>query len=302
MPNSHANDLLKPSDLQKIQDYEILAKTIVDGYFLGQHRSYAQGSGLEFIHYRNYIQGDDLKYVDWKAAARSDRLYTKIFEEETSMDCHLVLDLSASMDYISPTDKTTISKMQYAKMLSVALIWLVHKQGDRVGLTVANHQISQHFDPTSKVDQIQGMLATLPNVKASQSLNINQLQRFLSENLKNRGLFIFISDMLQDENEIIKLLTGFRSNNYDCVIIQIMHPDELNLPFEGSFQFIDSEASQSIITSPESIRADYVVSIQNYLDDIKNKCLRNEIDIIQTDSSKSLYDIIHNIAVRSKKR
>lgn len=302
MPNNNAKNLLNPIDLHKIQDYEILAKTIVDGYYLGQHRSYSQGSGLEFIHYRNYIQGDDLKYVDWKAAARSDKFYTKIFEEETTMDCHLVLDLSASMSYISPLDKTNLSKLHYAKMLSAALVWLISKQGDRVSFTAANNQIRNYFDPTSKIDQIQAILATLPNLEASNTLDIDKLQNFLSENLKNRGLFIFVSDMLQDENELINLLTGFKSNNFDCIIIQIMHPDELNLPFEGSFQFIDSEANQSIITSPESIRANYILSIQDYLNTIKDKCFAHEIEIIQTDTSKSLYDIINKIALRSRNK
>lgn len=296
------NDLLNPNDLQKIQDYEVLAKTIVDGYFFGQHKSYAQGGGLEFIHYRNYIQGDDLKYIDWKAAARSDKFYTKIFEEETTMDCHLVLDLSASMNYTSPTDKKTLNKLQYAKMISAALVWLINKQGDRISFTAANDKIHCHFDPTSKIDQVQGILATLPSLSANNTLNISKLQNFLSENLKNRGLFILISDMLQDENELINLLTGFKSNNHDCIIIQILHPDELHLPFEGSFQFIDSELNQSIVTSPESIRSEYINSIQSYLESVKNKCLANEIEIIQTDTSKSIYEIINKIAVRSKRR
>ena len=137
--------LLDPAILSKIDNYPLLARTVVEGFIAGLHGSLYHGFGSEFVHYRNYSPGDDLKYVDWKVYGRSDKYYVKVFQEETNTNCYIVLDSSASMGYSGADGRMT--KLQYGKIIAACLAYLINRQGDNVGFYGYSDQLKCCVQP-----------------------------------------------------------------------------------------------------------------------------------------------------------
>lgn len=304
MTENNLEILLKPATLAAIKDLEILAKTVINGYFTGLHRSTFKGSGIEFVQYRNYTQGDDFKYVDWKTTGKTDKFYIKVFEEETNMDCQIILDFSASMNYDNEDSKkkySAVSKIKYTQMAAACLAYLTHKQGDRLGLTVFTDKIETYLAPSKRKEHLNNVFSTLERTKSHGAGINDNITRFIGENLSNRGIVFFISDCLSGEDKIINLLSSLKYKNYDCVLIQLLHYDEVYFPFQNSHMFIDTETNSSITTNPETIKEEYQKEINAFSNKIKNDCLAKEIEYLQVTTENSLEKILISFLSNTRK-
>jgi uncharacterized protein (DUF58 family) len=279
-------DILSPSTLARIENYALLARVAVEGFISGMHRSLSHGTGSEFLQYRNYSFGDDLKYVDWKAFARLDRYLTKVFLEETNTACRIVLDASASLDYRG--DRASVTKWRYACMTAACIAYLASRQGDNVGLYIYNEGMTDVLEPSGTRGQLQRVFHSMARQKPTGGANHKRAWDYLTGSLRDRGIVVFLSDFLEAEETLPPLLNRMHYARHDCLAIQVLDPDEIDLPFDISTEFIDAEEGRRILTYPEKIRDDYERKMNEFLRTLSASIARTPVDFLRLQTSDSL--------------
>jgi uncharacterized protein (DUF58 family) len=270
MSASPLTDLLSPATLAGIDGYALLARLAVEGFVSGLHRSLYHGFGAEFYQYRNYVKGDDLKYVDWKMFARRNKFYTKVFQQETNMDCVILVDASASMSYRG--EGAPCSKLHYACMLAACLAYLANRQGDNVGFYAYNEQVVSAVPPGGRPGHLSRIFTELSRLEPAGEADHGHALSFVAETCRHRGLVIVLSDLLEATDTVIPLLKRFRFAHHDCILFQVLDPDEVQFPFNGTARFQDLETSAEITTVPQSVRTDYLKGMQDFLADLRQQC------------------------------
>lgn len=276
-PDYAASPILDPVTLSRIENLSMRARVAVDGFLSGLHRSRAHGFGSEFLQYRNYTPGEDLKFLDWKVLAKSERLYTKVFEEETNMTVYLLVDLSASMGYQGPG--VPMSKDTYAATLAACLAYLAYRQGDRVGLYLYSDQLRMVIEPGRRPDQLARIFRTLQSDKPQGSSGHGNAMRFLENHIKSRGLVVLISDMLEAEASLPPLLSRINTAHNDILALQVLDPTELTLPEDPALRFIDLESGADVVTSPEQISQAYQERFRQFQATLRNNLRSARIEL-----------------------
>jgi uncharacterized protein (DUF58 family) len=274
---AHAQHLhfIDPEQLARIADLSLLARTVVEGFLSGVHRSPHSGSSIEFAQYRPYTQDDDPRRIDWKLYARTDRLQIKQHKEETNMRCTLLLDCSASMDYGS----TAVSKFAYARMLTACLAMVLHKQRDAVGFIAYHREIATYLPPRNDPRHLQTVFVELDSLRPSGETNTPGALRRLAEFLKPRGMVVLVSDLLYPAEEAIDHLKSLRAMRHDVMVLQIADPAEQTFPFDHATTLVDSEDGSERFTIPDVARAEYLENRRRHFELIRRECLAAEIDI-----------------------
>ena len=246
---------LDPAVVARLGTLELKARTIVEGFLTGLHRSPFKGFSVEFAEYRQYIPGDDLSTIDWKVYARSDRYYVKKFEEETNLDCHLMLDVSGSMAYGSHHG---LSKFEYGACLAASLGYLMNRQRDAVGLTAFDEDVVAMLPASSRPGHLRSLLVSLERLRTARQTNVAKPMHQLADTLTKRGLVVLISDLLDDPAEIIRGLKHFQFRGIDVIVFQVLDPDEIDFPFDRATRFEDLETSEEIMAVPGAVRDHYI--------------------------------------------
>jgi uncharacterized protein (DUF58 family) len=249
--------LLDPAVIARLGTLELKAKTIVEGFLWGLHRSPFKGFSVEFAEYRQYIRGDDLSTIDWKVFARTDRYYVKKFEEETNLDCHLLIDVSGSMAYQSHG----ASKLEYAACLAASLGYLMNRQRDGVGLMAFDEQIVSAVPASTRPGHLRGLLVALSRLHPGSRTRVAKPLRQVAEALSKRGMVVVISDLLDDPESVIRGLKLFRHRGSDVLVFQVLDPDEIDFPFARATRFEDLETAEEVTAIPEVVRAHYQKAI-----------------------------------------
>jgi uncharacterized protein (DUF58 family) len=258
---------LDPAVVARLGTLELKARTIVEGFLSGLHRSPFKGFSVEFAEYRQYMPGDDLSTIDWKVYARSDRHYVKKFEEETNLDCHVMIDVSGSMAYGS----RTITKHEYAQCLAASLGYLMTRQRDAVGLTAFDEQIVSMLPASSRPGHLRAFLLTLDRLRLGKETNVAKPLHQLADSLTKRGMVVLISDLLDDPERVIRGLKHFQFRGTDVIVFQILDPDEIDFPFERATRFEDLETSEEIMAVPVVVRQHYLKAIRGLIDRYKRE-------------------------------
>ena len=245
---------LDPAVVARLGTLELKARTIVEGFLSGLHRSPFKGFSVEFAEYRQYIPGDDLSTIDWKVFARSDRYYVKKFEEETNLDAHLMLDVSGSMGYGS----TAMTKFEYGACLAASLAYLMNRQRDAVGLTAFDDKIVAMLPTGSRSGHLRNILLTLDRLTLGRETNVSKPLQQIVDSLSKRGLVVLISDLFDDADAVIRGLKHFQHRGNDVIVFQVLDPDEIDFPFERPTKFEDLETSEEILAVPGAVRDHYV--------------------------------------------
>jgi uncharacterized protein (DUF58 family) len=261
-------DLLDPANLTRIENYALMAKAAVEGFLSGMHRSVFHGFGTEFLQYRNYVPGEDLKYLDWKVYAKRDELVTKVFQEETSMNCYFVVDASASHNYQG--DRAACTKLRYACMIAASLAYLATRQGDNISLFAYQDTIVEALEPGHRNGQLHRFLQALTRLKPEGQANHERLLKSITHHMRNRGLVVYLSDMLEAEETLPRLLQNLRFQHCDCLALQILDPDERDLPHSYPVRYIDSESNKEVTSFADSVRDGYRESMDKFMEDLKS--------------------------------
>ena len=272
------------SIINKISNLSLKAKLVVEGFIIGLHKSPYHGFSVEFSEHKPYGYGDETKYIDWKLWAKTDKLFIKQFEEETNLKCYIIFDKSSSMSYSSQG----ITKFEYSKNLAASLSYLMIKQQDGVGLSMFDEEIKISIPPKSKKSQLNLLLTTLHNSKSSGNTKISKTLHLLAESIKKKGLIILISDLLDDQDDVLNGLKHFRYNGHEVIIFHILDKKEENLDFGNSIKFIDLETDESIVTDPDHIKFDYKNAVKSFFYNYKKECEKNKIDYVKINTSDPL--------------
>ncbi len=248
------------------------------------HKSPYHGFSVEFSEHRPYGYGDEIKYIDWKLWGKTDRFYIKQFEEETNLKCHLILDKSSSMNFGSKG----MTKFEYSKSLSAAFAYLMIKQQDAIGLTTFDSKINISISPKSKKGHLNLLLKTLHNSNPGGETKTSILLHALAESISKRGLVILISDLLDNQEEIIKALRHFKYKGHEVLIFHIIDPKEKDLSYTQNIKFTDLENGENIITDARLIRKQYNKAFDNFCEYYANGCAKNKVDYVQISTEDSL--------------
>lgn len=275
--------ILTPDELDHFKNLLVFAKAMVEGYFSGKHRSPYRGSSAEFADYKEYVAGDDIGQMDWRVYGRSRRLYIRQFEEETDMTIYLLVDTSASMRYAGHTRQP---KFFIAAKIAAALSYLMMHQGDKVSLALFAEKMDQFIAPAGTRRQLHRIVSELEKVEPAQKTGIAQAISESGAVFKKRGKLIVLSDFLTDTNELFDALGQFLHRKFDVLLLQVLDPDELNLPPVSVAKFQDMETGEEVQVEPEEIRKAYRKNMEHFLDGIACEADRRQIGYSLVDSSK----------------
>ncbi len=273
-----------PVVLSSLGDLEISSRLVVEGFISGLHKSPYHGFNVEFAEHRQYLPGDDLRHIDWKAAAKSDKLHLKQFEEETNLKAYFVLDTSASMQF----PERGVTKLEYAKILIASLSFLLLRQRDATGFFGVSEQIVEHVPPRGHLGHLQAILDALTRLDGHSQTRIAENLTSVAERVSRRGLIVIVSDLLQDADLVLEGLRLLRHRKHDVLVFQILTPEELEFPFQGYVRFEDMETHGQILTDPQALRRDYVSKMTGLLDYYRNGCLQEHVDYVLLRTSDPL--------------
>lgn len=280
---------LNPEILARIGNLELIAKFVVEGFISGLHKSPYHGFSVEFSQYRQYMPGDDTKHIDWKAYARTNRYYIKQFEEETNLNCYLLLDTSQSMVHPMPEDLTVdetsdspaekLTKLRYSSFLIASLAYFMAKQRDAVGFAYFDDTLHQYFPGRSSASHLHSILLTLETLQTAKRTRMGAPLHQVAERLTKRGLVIFISD-LYDENqeEVIAGLEHLRYEGHEVIVFHVLAQQEVDFAFDRLIRFVDSESDAEIITTPQAIRESYLNHFDEFINAYRVALRQADID------------------------
>ncbi|MCY4601367.1 MAG: DUF58 domain-containing protein [Acidobacteria bacterium] len=275
---------LDPAVIARIGSMELRARAVVEGFLSGLHRSPAQGFSVEFSEYRQYMPGDDTSLIDWKLYARSDRHYVKKFEEETNLECHLLLDVSGSMGYGS----VGVTKQEYGAYLAASIAYLMNRQHDAVGLLAFADRIVQHLPASARPGHLRRLLLALDALRAERGSDLSKPLDRLAEALSRRGMAVLISDLLDDPAEVVRGLRHLRFRGVDVIVFHLLDPAELTFPFEHAARFRDLETGAELTAVPSAVRARYIEEVQAFIALYRRELQLAGIDYCLVDTSQAL--------------
>ncbi len=276
---------LDPRTLSRLQGLELRARSIVEGYVSGVHRSPYHGFSIEFAEHREYSPGDDLRYVDWKVFGKTDKFYLKQYEEETNLVSYLLLDTSESMRYQSAD--APMSKLAYAQCVAASLAYLILQQQDSVGLVTFDAEIRALVRPGSNPSHLRQLLHVMERAEAVRKTNTGPIFHDLAERLKRRGLVVILSDLFDNPETMLAGLKHFRHRRHEVVVFHVLDPAELDFPFRQTTLFRGLEGLPDVLTDPQSLRRAYLEEFGKFQQIVRKGCRAQHVDyvLLRTDQS-----------------
>lgn len=266
----------------------LLARQIVEGYRVGEHRSPFHGFAIEFAQHREYGIGDDLKHLDWKLLGKTDRYYIKQYEQDTNFIAHLLLDGSESMAYGS----TDLTKLAYGKILAACLAHIILQQRDAVALNVFDTQIREHINRTDNPGKIHEIMQRLAAFSSDQATSLERALRDVASMAKARGIVIIISDLFDDEEAFQKGIERLRFQGSEVIVFHVLDPYELQFPLTGTVKFIGLEGAPEFQTSPQAIRKSYLKEMDDFRQRMRRSCERSGCHYILADTGVPLSETL----------
>ena len=290
--DSAARELIDPQFFAAIEDLELIARTAVERFLQGLHRSPYVGFSVEFATHREYLPGDDLRHLNWKLYGRQDRLYVKQYDAETNLDLHLLVDWSGSMT----TRSGPIAKHRYAACLAAALAHLALMQRDAVGVTLFAGTVLDHLRPRAKANQLDEILDVLTRTPLRPRSESPAVLHEVAELMPRRGMIAILGDLFYEPEELFAVLDHFRFLGQDVLIFHILDPLERRLPLEGAVRFHDLETGEEIVAQADDIRPAYEAEIAKWFDELEQGCRSREVErvVMTTDEplDRALYDYL----------
>ena len=279
---------------------ELKARTVVEGFLSGLHRSPYKGFSVEFAEYRQYLPGDDLSTLDWKVFARTDRHYVKKFEEETNLDCHLLLDVSASMAY---RGGAAMSKLEYGSVLAASLAYLMNRQRDATGLIPFDEKIVAACRPARGPGICTRSCSRSNASRRARNPNVGRPLHQLADALCKRSLAVLISDLLDDPEPVVSGLKHLRFRGTDVIVFQLLDPHEIQFPFQGAARFTDVESADEITADPARVRDGVSCAMADLRARYERELRGAGIDFLKLDTSKPLdFALLAYLDARSRRK
>ena len=259
---------LDPQVLAGISSLDLLARTVVDGFVAGLHRSPDFGFSQEFAEYRAYSPGDDLRHVDWNLFARTERCYLKRYRGETNTQLTILLDASNSMQYTSGPPM----KMDYARFIAAALFYLaIRNQRDAAGLIVFDDEVREYIRPSTRPGQLARLFAALEHASPQARTDFAKPFRHLQNSLHRRGIAIVISDFYGDPETVVQTIAPFRYRGNEVILFHILDPQEIRPAMSGPAVLVDLETEQRLEVTPEYTKTRYRERIDAHIEQLRSR-------------------------------
>jgi uncharacterized protein (DUF58 family) len=272
-----------PTVLSRIGNLELIARSVVDGFINGMHRSPYFGASVDFAEHRGYVAGDDIRRMDWRLYARTDRYYIKEYEADTNTNFAVLLDVSKSMGFGSHGG---VTKIEYAKMLAGCLTYLVHKQRDRVGLAAFDADIVSFVPPSAK--HLDVVLHTLDRVRPQGPGGLRGPLHKIAEHFGRRSVLVLISDFYEDPDAVLEAVAPLRFRGNDIVVFHVLDPAEIDFSFDTPSAFEDLESGEQIPVVPDALAAQYRSLVQAHVAGLGERFSANRIDYTLLNTSAPL--------------
>jgi uncharacterized protein (DUF58 family) len=261
---------LDPAILAGISGLDLVAKTVVDGFVAGLHRSPDFGFSQEFAEYRAYNPGDDLRHVDWNVYSRTERLYLKRFRGETNSVLTVLLDASNSMQFGSHR----VNKMDYARYLAASLFYLaIHDQRDAAGLITFDDEIRNFVRPSTRQGQLHRLMAALEQSEARARTDFAKPMRYFQEFLKRRGIVLIVSDFWESPESIVQNIEPLRYRGNEVVLFHVLDPEDVRPRLNRPSILVDIETKQELQVTPDYTKKDYREKVDAHLADLRDRTL-----------------------------
>lgn len=295
-------------DQTKVPQYpniELLARTVVEGFIVGLHKSPFHGFSVEFSEHRLYNPGEPTRHIDWKLFGRTDRMYVKRYEEETNLRCQIVIDNSSSM-YFPVMEKPGVAnpnKITFSVYAAACLMNMLRRQRDAIGLSLFNETVNLHTQSKSNsvhhkflLGKMEELLTPIP-VDDRRNSSVTDALHFISENIHKRSLVVLFSDMFDGTaaNEaLFDALQHLRYNKHEVILFHVLDKSkELDFDYDNRpYRFVDVETGEEIKLLPGEIRKSYTETIGNFYTELKLKCAQYRIDFIEADVNKGFDQIL----------
>ncbi|WP_298366147.1 DUF58 domain-containing protein [uncultured Lutibacter sp.] len=302
---------IEVKSISELNNLELLAKQVVEGFITGMHKSPFHGFSVEFAEHRLYNTGESTRHIDWKLFAKTKKLFVKRYEEETNLRCHLIIDNSASMHYpvISNPTIDSLSKISFSAIASAALMEILKRQRDAVGLSVYSNK-SEYYAPAKGSDRHRRMLLAqlegLLDKKSKEKTDTYKALHEISEKIHKRSLIFLFTDMFQtnkNEQELFEALRHLKYNKHEVVLFHTFDgKHELNFDFENSpKKFVDVETGEEINLYASSVKKQYASEVLKYFNELKLKCMQYKIEYVPVDINKGFDQILIAYLIRRNK-
>ena len=294
------------------KNLELLAKQVVEGFIAGMHKSPFHGFSAEFAEHKIYNQGESTKHIDWKLYAKTDKLFTKRYDEETNLRCHLIIDNSSSMHYpeMKEFSISNLNKIAFSAIASASLMHILKKQRDAVGMSIYSDAYDYYAPEKGSERHHQMLLSELSKTVVSKPVN-KQTETYtylhqIAEKIHRRSLIFFFTDMFQttaDEARLFEALRHLKHKKHEVVLFHVFDKDkELTFDFENTpKRFIDVETGEHINLYPETIKEDYERAVGSYFDILRLKCGQYQIKYVEADITKDFDKILTTYMVERGK-
>lgn len=284
MPTVDTNRFLDPSVLAGISSLDLIARTVVEGFVAGLHRSPDFGFSQEFAEYRPYTIGDDLRHVDWNVFARTEKAFLKRYLGETNTELVVLLDASASMNFSSGT----VSKFSYAKFLASALVYLAHLQRDSAGLISFHEDVTKMVPPSGRQGQLMRLLHAIDTTETGTRTDFTRPLFQLQQFQKRRGITVLISDFLTPADVVIPAVAPLRYRGNEVILFHLLDPQELKPRFGQPVLLIDMETNDSLEVAPEYARTQYESKISAHIEAMKKESQKEGLDYFLINTAQPL--------------
>jgi uncharacterized protein (DUF58 family) len=273
---------VNPKVLARIGNLELVARSVVEGFINGIHRSPYFGASVDFAEHRGYVPGDDIRRVDWRLYARTDRFYIKEYEADSNSNFSVLLDVSKSMGYGS----AGMSKLDYARMLAGCLTYLVHRQRDRVGFVAFDDDIVEYVPASAK--HMETVLHVLDRVTPSKPGNLRAPLHKMAEHFGRRGLLVLVSDLYEDPDAVLEAVGPLRFRGNDIIVFHLLDESELNFTFSAPSAFEDLESGEQMQVVPEVLAEQYRELVKAHTTALTERFSANRIDYNLINTSQPL--------------
>ena len=286
----------------EIKNLELLARQIVEGFITGIHKSPFHGFSVEFSEHKLYNKGQSTRHIDWKLFAKTEKLYTKKYEEETNLRCHIIIDNSASMHYpvVKEQQINQLNKVGFSAVASACLMEVLKRQRDAVGLSIFADSY-QYYAPEKGSDRHRKMilhqLEKLVTGNSDATTETYQYLHEIAEKIHRRSLIFLFTDMFQtniDEEKMFEALRHLKYNKHEVVLFHTFDmKTELNFDFENSpKKFVDVETGETVNLFAENIKENYTKLVDSYFKELKNKCLQYKISYVPVDIQQGVHQVL----------
>ena len=290
---------IDPAILARISSLELLARSVVEGFLTGLHRSPYKGFSVDFMQFRPYVPGDDLQRVDWRVYARTDRYYVKEYEGETNTQVQIVLDTSGSMGY-----KTgALTKLEYGCYLAASMALLANRQRDASGLTLFNQDIDTYCPPGISRTHLLTLLTELEKASSQAPTSMERSLSTVAERHRRRGFVVLISDLLTDLDTVERALSLLRFTGHNVLVMQILDPQEISFDYKDVIEVVDMESGRKMLIDAKDARTLYRQNFKSFQERLKKVCglLKVEHVMLRTDEplDRALF---HYLSARARRR